>query len=111
MRKPPTSRPFSVVTKSRRPRTTKQIGLRHLPDNCEGVRGHTRSEQAAEVPVRQRRNGTNTPPNIDGPGDMAFIAPKQNAKVTLKVTAKPGTTLYFICAVHPWMQAKLVVGR
>jgi len=26
------------------------------------------------------------------------------------VTAKPGTTLYFLCAVHPWMQGKIVVG-
>jgi len=25
------------------------------------------------------------------------------------VTAKPGTTLYFLCAVHPWMQGKIVV--
>jgi plastocyanin len=28
---------------------------------------------------------------------------------TVKVTAKPGTTLYFLCAVHPWMQGKIVV--
>jgi hypothetical protein len=27
----------------------------------------------------------------------------------IKVTAPAGTTLYFMCAVHPWMQAKLVV--
>jgi hypothetical protein len=25
------------------------------------------------------------------------------------VTAKAGTTLYFMCAVHPWMQGKVKV--
>lgn len=56
-------------------------------------------------------NGTNSPPHITRSGDSAFIAPTKNAKVTLKVTAKPGTKLYFICAVHPWMQAELDVVR
>ena len=27
------------------------------------------------------------------------------------MTAKKGTTLYFMCAIHPWMQAKVIVGR
>jgi len=31
--------------------------------------------------------------------------------VTLTVTAKPGTTLCFLCVVHPWMQAKIIVGH
>ena len=48
---------------------------------------------------------------MDRPGDSAFVAPIQHANVTLKVTAKPGTTLYFMCAIHPWMQAKLIVGK
>jgi hypothetical protein len=66
---------------------------------------------AAQVPVRRRRKGSTTPPNVDRPDNTAFIAPIQHAKVTLKVTAKPGTTIYFMCVVHPWMQAKLIVGR
>jgi hypothetical protein len=28
----------------------------------------------------------------------------------VKVTAKKGTKLYFLCAIHPWMQAKIIVG-
>jgi plastocyanin len=34
-------------------------------------------------------------------GDSIYLPPK--GKVTFKVTAKKGTTLNFICAVHPWM--------
>ena len=47
---------------------------------------------------------------LDQPGDSLFIAPKGAGPVpTIKVSAKKGTTLYFVCLVHPWMQAKLVV--
>ena len=34
-------------------------------------------------------------------GDSIYLPPK--GKVTFKVTASKGTTLNFICAVHPWM--------
>lgn len=45
------------------------------------------------------------------PSGRRSIAPVQHAKVTLTVTAKPGATLYFMCVVHPWMQAKIIVGH
>ncbi len=34
---------------------------------------------------------------------------KKGESIDLKVTAPKGTTLYFMCLIHPWMQAKLVV--
>jgi hypothetical protein len=47
---------------------------------------------------------------LDKPGDSVFIAPKGAGPQTrIKVSAPKGTTLYFFCLVHPWMQAKLVV--
>ena len=77
---------------------------------CIHDRGYRRAWHRARVdPVVG--TGTNTAPHVDRPGDSAFIAPKQKAEVTLKVTAKPGTTLYFMCAVHPWMSAKLKVVK
>lgn len=107
---------FSVVKKSQRPRTTKQIGGCDSGGGiCRTIAKEFGATPGANKPPRFRfvnnGKGTNTAPNIDGPGDMAFIAPIQKAKVTLKVTAKPGTTLYFICAVHPWMQATLQVQK
>ena len=33
----------------------------------------------------------------------------RRAEVTFKVTAKKGSTLNFVCAVHPWMLAKIKV--
>jgi hypothetical protein len=41
-------------------------------------------------------------------GDSIVLPPK--GKVTFKVTAKPGTTLNFVCAVHPWMLGKIKVS-
>jgi plastocyanin len=53
--------------------------------------------------------GQNTPPKIDRPGDSAILPPVKGATVKLKVTARKGTTLNFLCLLHPWMQAKLKV--
>jgi hypothetical protein len=103
---------FSVVKKSDLPRTTKQIAACRI---CLTIAKDHGATPGSNKPPRflfvNNGKGTNTPPNVDRPIDSAFIRPKQHAKVTLKVTAKPGTTLYFICAIHPWMHAKLVVGK
>lgn len=53
--------------------------------------------------------GQHTPPKLDRPGDSAIVFPVKGSSVTMKVTAKKGTTLAFMCIIHPWMQAKLVV--
>ncbi len=54
--------------------------------------------------------GQNTPPNVDRPGDSGVTGPgKKNEAISMKVTAKKGSTLYFVCLIHPWMQAKLLV--
>jgi hypothetical protein len=34
---------------------------------------------------------------------------RAHKSVTIKVTAPDGTILYFVCALHPWMQGKIVV--
>ena len=46
---------------------------------------------------------------IDAPGDSLYFDPEVSAKS--KITAKAGSTLYFVCAVHPWMQGKLKVTK
>jgi hypothetical protein len=101
---------FSVVTKSALPRTVAQV------NNCKICATIAREHGAnpnSNAPPKflyvENGKGTNTAPNIDQAGDSAFVAPQQHAKVLLKVTATPGTTLYFMCAIHPWMQAKLIV--
>ena len=54
--------------------------------------------------------GQDTPPNVDRPGDSGVTGSGQkNEKITFNVTAKKGTELYFMCIIHPWMQAKVQV--
>jgi plastocyanin len=49
-------------------------------------------------------------PGLDTLGDsIAIQQPGPHRTITAKVTAPAGTTLYFLCAVHPWMQGKIVV--
>jgi hypothetical protein len=53
--------------------------------------------------------GSNTPPQLDRPGDSIFLPPVKGQSVSVKVTAKRGTQLWFMCLIHPWMQAKIQV--
>ncbi len=49
---------------------------------------------------------------FDQPGDSVIIGPKgPHGSVSFKVTAKPGATLHFMCAIHPWMQGRFVVVK
>ena len=103
---------FSVVRKSDLPRTVDQINNCQICNTIGQEHGANPQSQAPpEFFFVVHGKGSHTPPKIDGPGNSAFIAPVQHAKVTLTVTAKPGTTLYFMCVVHPWMQAKIIVGH
>jgi plastocyanin len=49
-------------------------------------------------------------PGDDGfnePGDSLLFFPGQS--ISADLTAAPGTTLKFLCAVHPWMQGEIRV--
>jgi hypothetical protein len=106
---------FSVVKKSDLPRTANQVF------NCqEGICGKIaaqfgvdpNSNDEGPPPHLFVDNGTaqDTPPAVNQPGDSAFIGPNKGDSVDLKVTAPKGTTLYFLCAIHAQMQAKVIVG-
>jgi len=45
---------------------------------------------------------------LNAPGDSLLIFDGQG--IAANVTAPAGTTLHFVCAFHPWMQGRLVVG-
>ena len=44
---------------------------------------------------------------IDGRLDTLYVEP--GTSITERVTAPSGTTLYFICAIHAWMQGSIDV--
>lgn len=46
-------------------------------------------------------------PGLDAPGDSLFFF--DDTSVTATVSAPSGTTLQYLCAIHPWMQGEIVV--
>jgi len=46
---------------------------------------------------------------LNMPGDSLLILPGVNTSITQTVTAPAGTTLHFMCAIHPWMQGEIKV--
>jgi plastocyanin len=92
---------FSLVKKSELPTTAKAI------NNCK-VCLQIAQEQGADP----NSQAPPTHPLVDGgdgfnkPHDSVFF---DGTPLKLKVTAKKGTTLYYMCAIHAWMQGSIVV--
>jgi hypothetical protein len=102
---------FSIVAKKDLPRTVKQINECSICQKIGEQFGITDPNSEAPPPHNYVDDGTatDTPANFDKPGDSVFVGPNPNDSADAKITAKKGKTLYFMCAIHPWMQAKVIV--
>jgi hypothetical protein len=93
---------FSIVTSRQVPTTQLQVLDCRI---CREINDRHRFDAVTGKPaitvVNRGRRG------IDRPGDSIVFSGTRRARVT----AKPGKTLRFICAIHPHMQGKLRVGR
>jgi hypothetical protein len=102
---------FTVVAKKDEPKT----GLAML--NCQIcnklAKAHgadPNSNAPPKFPFLENGIGQATPPDVDLPGDSGVTGSgKKNEHIDLKVTAPAGTKLYFMCLIHPWMQAEVDV--
>jgi hypothetical protein len=47
-------------------------------------------------------------PGLDQPGDSLLILDGQS--IGAQISASAGTNLFYLCAIHPWMQGQLRVG-
>jgi plastocyanin len=100
---------FSLVKKSQLARNMAQMEGCFGRGPCDelavahgAINPETGEEQDPTIPlVNVGKEG------FDQPGDSVVFGPKSKTKV--KITAKKGTQLYFLCAIHPWMQGKLDV--
>jgi hypothetical protein len=103
---------FTVVKKKDLPRTAAQVfdcAICNKLGEAHGADPNT--EGPPKFQYLEDGVGQDTPPNVDKPGDSGLTGPGQekNEKISLKVTAKKGSQLYFLCLLHPWMQAKVQV--
>jgi plastocyanin len=85
---------------------------RHLPHNFEAANckacqiansGHFPN---GKRPVAILNKGA---PGLNQEGDSLLIQPRRGASISVKISAPPGTTLYYVCIIHPWMQATIKV--
>lgn len=103
---------LSVVRRGDLPRTAAQAFNCRICRVFEKAHGaQPESDAPPQFLYVENGVGQATAPNVDRPGDSGVTGPgRKGEKITLKVTARRGTTLYFMCAIHPWMQARIAVG-
>jgi hypothetical protein len=105
---------FTVVREKDLPKTAAQAFNCKICNKLAQAHGaDPNSDAPPKFQYLENGVGQATPPNVDKPGDSGVTTitqPKRGEKISLKVTAKKGKTLYFLCLIHPWMEAKVVVG-
>ena len=101
----------TIVKKGDLPRTAKQMERCAICEKLGKAHGaDPNSDAPPKFQFLENGVGQDTAPNVDRPGDSGITGEgKPGESIDLKVTAKAGTTLYFMCIIHPWMQGKVVV--
>lgn len=107
---------FSLVTKGSLPKTRKAMQSCFSPKKiCLAIAKwhgfNPKTEKITKNLVKAGPAGWSTMGNATGKtGDSWFSGEsKKGTHVSQEVTAEPGTTLYYICAVHPEMQGSVKV--
>jgi plastocyanin len=104
---------LTIVRKKDLPKTPRALfGSPVLKKLADAHGADPNSEAPPKFQFLENGVGENgTVPNLDRPGDSGvFMTNKKGEKISFKVTAKKGKDLYFLCLIHPWMQAELEVG-
>ncbi|MGD9735660.1 MAG: hypothetical protein AB7V58_08645 [Solirubrobacterales bacterium] len=107
---------FSLVEKGTLPKTKAAQRSCFTPGHiCMSIAKwhgfNPKTEKISINPVKAGPLGWSTMGNNKGKkGDSWFTGETKKGTHTIeKVTAKAGTTLYFVCAIHPWMQGSVEV--
>jgi hypothetical protein len=103
---------FTVVAEKDLPRTAAQINKCKICQTLGQAHGaDPNSDAPPKFPFLENGVGQSTPPSVDRAGDSGITGQgKKGESIDLKVTAKKGKELYFMCLIHPWMQGKVTVG-
>jgi hypothetical protein len=103
---------FTVVARKDAPKTGLQMLNCRICNTLAKAHGaNPNSDAPPKYPFLENGVGQATAPSIDKAGDSGITGPgKKNEHIDLKVTAAPGTKLYFMCLIHPWMQGEVDVN-
>ncbi len=103
---------FSLVARGALPRTRRarrncgEPG--HLCATIAGWHGVTESGEVTRNPAEAGAPGWSTMGSARRPGD-SWLSTSRGESFSQQVTANGGTTLYFMCAIHPWLQGRIEV--
>ncbi|MET0558666.1 MAG: hypothetical protein ABW065_08355 [Solirubrobacterales bacterium] len=104
---------LSLVEASLVPKTKPQRKLCFTPNHiCKAIadwHGVKGNGPPTINPVDAGPAGWSTEGNLKEKGDSWFTGQKPNATFEEQVTAEAGTTIHYICAVHPWMHGSFKV--
>jgi hypothetical protein len=104
---------FSLVTKGSIPKTPKARQVCFTPKHiCMSIakwHGASGNGPVKVNPVEVGLEGWDTLGSLTKKGDSWFTGEKPKASIVQKVTAAAGTTIYFMCAIHPWMHGSIEV--
>jgi hypothetical protein len=105
---------FTLVTKESLPKTRKAMNSCFMPKKIcfEIAKWHgfnPKDEQIKKSVVKAGPAGWSTMGDAAGKKGDSWFTEKEGATFSQAVTAKAGTTLSYICAVHPDMQGEIEV--
>lgn len=107
---------FSLVTKGSQPKTPNArkncFTPKHICLSIANWHGLNKREEVTINPAKAGPVGWSTMGSVAKKGDSWFTGLKKGNSFTQQVTANETTepkTLYFVCAVHPWMQGNVTV--
>jgi plastocyanin len=104
---------FSMVTQGSLPKTPKArkncFTPKHICLSIAQWHGfQPKTEKITINPAKAGLPGWSTMGSITAKGDSWFTGEKKGTSFSQQVTAAPGV-IYFMCAIHPWMQGKTTV--
>jgi hypothetical protein len=107
---------FSMVTKGSLPRTPRAIRFCFTPNHiCKAIafwHGVKGEGPPTKNPATAGAEGWSTMGSVHTKGDSWFTGTKPKASfsqlVSVDTSAGP-QTIYFMCAIHPWMHGKITV--
>jgi hypothetical protein len=105
---------FSLVTKGSQPKTPKARKNCFTPKHiCLAIAiwhgFNPKTEDITKNPAKAGPAGWSTAGTGTGKKGDSWFTEKKGETFSQEVTAQAGTTLYYMCAVHAWMQGKVNV--
>lgn len=102
---------WRVASKVREPHSVSLVRRAALPDNvnevfgCQVCQRISRKHFSGDRPQKRVNVGG---AGFDRPGDSRLLL-RPGASTSVQISAPAGTTLHYLCIIHPWMQGKIAV--